>query len=453
MLMEAVARPDALTIVETLKAELAGAGAIETLKIMHSLPTDEQGVAFRLLAKDHALALFEQLDTDQQHRLLRSFTAEAATEVVEALAPDARVRLLDELPATVATRLIDALSPAEREATNTLMGYAPETAGRIMTPEFVSLRGTLTAAEALDRVRELADQKETIYTLYVTSPARVLEGVLSLRELLLADPDAVLADVMSRPVVSVVTDADQEKVAHLLQELDLLAVPVVDKERRLVGIVTVDDAIDILEQEATEDLYDNAGLADVTSGEADRSSVLISGSLWSIWKVRLPFLLITLVAGMLAGLVIEGFEEALESIAAVAVFIPLIMDMGGNVGTQSSTLFARGVALGHIHMSQFRRHFLKELRVGLSLGLLVGTISGVVAGVWQGLPLLGVAVGLALVAAMTLAALLGFLVPFVLIRLNIDQAAGSAPIITSIKDIAGLMIYFSFVSLFLAHLT
>jgi len=214
--------------------------------------------------------------------------------------------------------------------------------------------------------------------------------------------------------------------------------------------------MDILEEETTEDMYNQAGLANVSGTEFDRSDVLVNGSILKIWKVRLPFLVITLVAGLLAGLVIGGFEEALMSTAAVAIFIPLIMDMGGNVGTQSSTVFARGVVLGHIDTRNFMKHFLKETSVGLSIGLLVGVIAGIAAGIvsymWQGAPMLGVAVGLALICTMTLAALLGFLVPFVLIKMNVDQAAGSAPIITSIKDISGLLIYFVLVNAFMGSI-
>ncbi|MCL1869086.1 MAG: magnesium transporter [Promicromonosporaceae bacterium] len=452
MLQELITTQARTRDLDDLKTTLAEAGSKETLQAFHALPTAEQAIVFRLLSKEKALAVFEQLDTVQQQRLLRSFADDGAVELVDALAPDRRVRLLDELPATVARRLIDALSPAERAATHVLMGYEPQTAGRIMTTEYVTLPTGWTAAQALDRVRTQAREVETIYTLYVTTPSRRLRGVLSLRDLLVADPAARLEDVMARGPVSVSTGEDQEAVARLLQELDLLAVPVVDSENRMVGIVTVDDALDILEEEASEDFYQQAGLTDLTGSEASRSDVLVNGSLWRIWKVRLPFLLITVVAGMLSGLVIEGFEDALESIVAVAVFIPLIMDMGGNVGTQSSTVFARGVVVGHIRLQTFFRHFLKEVGVGLSLGLVVGVLSGTIAALWQGMPMLGVAVGLALVVAMTLAALLGFLVPYVLIRLDIDQAAGAAPIITSIKDIAGLLIYFAFVTMFLGHL-
>jgi len=437
---------------EKLKATLADAGDMEILQTFYDLSPEDQLVVFRLFTKDRALFVFEELDTADQQNLLKSFTDDRFNEFVNELAPDDRVKLLDELPATVAKKLINALSPEERIVTNTLMGYKPETAGRIMTTEFISLRRTMTVEQALDKVRKQAKEKETIYTLYVTDNRRRLEGVLTLKELLMADQGTLVESVMSEKTIEVSTETDQEEAARVLQELDLLAIPVVDKEHLLVGIITVDDAIDILEEEATEDIFDNAGLIGVTENESSRSELLVEGSLWKIWRVRLPFLFITLVAGMLAGLVIEGFEEILESIAVVAIFIPIIMDMGGNVGTQSSTVFARGVVLGHIDTKNFRKHFLKEIGVGLSLGVIVGVISGTIASAWTGLPMLGLAVGLALITTMTLAALLGFLVPFVLIKLNVDQAAGSAPIITSIKDIAGLLIYFGSVAMFMSHL-
>ena len=430
-----------------LKLALEDAENMEILHALHELSSEDQVIVFRLLAKDNALIIFDWLDTDQQQNLLQSFTDERVIEFVNELAPDDRVRLMDELPALVAKKLLNSLTWEEREKTNVLLGYESETAGRIMTPEYISLRRSMTAEQALDKVRKQAKDKETIYTLYVTDDSKIMEGAISLKELLIAEKDALVEDIMSKHAIFVSTETDQEEVARLLMELDLLAIPVVDKENRLVGIVTIDDAIDILEEEATEDILNQAGL--VAKKEANRSEVLISGSLWTIWKVRLPFLFITLIAGIIAGLVIEGFEEALESVVAVAFFIPLIMDMGGNVGTQSSTVFARGVALGHINMKDFFKPFSKEVGIGLSLGIVSGIIAGIIATVWQGTPMLGLAVGLAVTATMTLAALLGFLVPYVLIKLNVDQAAGSAPIITSIKDISGLLIYFAFVFIFL----
>lgn len=437
---------------DSLKQLINKTEAVEILYVIKDLSPDEQVIVYRLLTKDRALFVFEQLSTSLQQKLLSSFTEDKAIETITQLAPDDRVRLLDELPATVAKKLIGALSTEEREITNILLGYEAETAGRIMTTEYICLKRELTVDEALKRVKENAKDKETIYTLYITNSSRKLEGVLSLKDLFIADSNSKIEDIMQKKVVKVSTDTDQEKVAKILQEFDLLAIPVVDKEDRLVGIVTIDDAMDILEEEATEDIFDNAGLADLTKKESNRSDVLINGSLMQIWKVRLPFLVITLFAGLLAGAVIEGFEATLQSIAVVAVFIPVIMDMGGNIGTQSSTVFARGLLLGQIKMKDIKKHLLKEMSVGLSIGSLVGVSAGIVATIWQGIPELGMAVGLALIITMTIATILGFIVPYTLIKLNIDQAAGTDPIITSIKDVTGLLIYFVLVNYFLGHL-
>ena len=435
-----------------LKVMLTYIEEIEILQVFNDLSNEEQVIIFRLLAKDKALSLFENLDTPLQQNLLRSFTNGKAKELINEMAPDDRVRLLDELPAGIAKRIIDSLSPAERDATNILMGYEPKTAGRIMTTEYISLMKDISQRQALETIRQQAKDKETIYTLFVTDKTRKLEGVLSLKDLLVAEGDTKLEDIMSKSAISVSTGTDQEIVAKTLQELDLLAIPVVDNEGLLVGIVTIDDAVDILEDEATEDIFYQAGLGGVKNLEADRSEVLVSGSYWKIWKVRLPFLLITLGAGLLAGLVVAGFEEALESIAVVAIFIPLIMDMGGNVGTQSSTVFARGVVLGHINIKKFLKHILKEAGIGLSMGVMIGAAGGAIAAIWQGMPMLGFAVGLAVMFTMTLASFLGFLIPYVLIKLNVDQAAGSAPIITSIKDVSGLIIYFLLVIAFMGNM-
>ncbi len=437
---------------ESLKKLLSESETIEILDVMRELSSDEQAIVYRLLSKDKALLVFEQLDTHLQQKLLSSFTEDKVIEMISELAPDDRVRLLDELPAKVTKKLVSSLSPEERKETALLMGYEEETAGRIMTTEYVRLKRSYTATEALDKVRANAQDKETIYTIYITDDSRRLEGVLSLRELVMASSEKKLEDIMHKRVIKVSTSTDQEEVARTLQELDLLALPVVDKENRLVGIITIDDAMDILEEETTEDIFDKAGLADLNIRESDRSERLVNGPVFQIWKVRLPFLIITMLGGLMAGVVIEAFEEALKSIAAVAIFIPVIMDMGGNAGTQSSTIFARGLILGHINIKKFLNHLGKETFVGLSMGILVGVVTGIIASVWQGIPELGIAVGLALTITMTLATALGFFIPFMLFKLGIDQAAGADPIITTIKDISGLLIYFVLVSQFLGYL-
>lgn len=435
--------------VRSLKTLVNSLEVFEILDIMWDLTPEERVVIYRLLSKEKALHVFEAFDPGFQQTLLATFTEERVKEFINEMAPDDRVKLLDELPASVTNKLINQLSEEERKETAILMGFSPETAGRIMTTEFIRLNKEMTIAEAIKKIQKQGHGKESVYTLYVTNQEKILEGVISLRDIIMSEPEDVVGDIMASKFVYVDTHTDQEAVAEILQDLDLYAVPVVDSEKRLVGMVTIDDAMDILEEEMTEDIFEKAGLLDLSHKESDRSDVLINGSIWDIWKVRLPFLVITLIGGMLAGAVVGVFEETLEAIVAVSIFIPVIMDMGGNAGTQSSTIFGRGLVLGHIHPKLFMKHWLKETGLGLSMGLLIGICAGAFAFFWQGLWGLALAVGIALTVTMTLATSLGFMIPYLLLKAGLDQAAGSDPIITTIKDITGLLIYFVLVNTFL----
>ncbi|WP_242359077.1 magnesium transporter [Lactococcus petauri] len=424
----------------------------ELKEIFKHLKQDEQVIFFEVLSEDKAVALFKILGTQQQKNLLDALQPPMVQTFLNQLSSDDRVRLFDRLPERRVKSLLGVLTPDNRSETLHLQAYVPETAGRIMTTEFVTLTEDMTQEEALAKVTEEATRKENIYILFIIDEKLKLTGFITLHRLLMMAPTAVINEHMSRQPISVKTFEDQEKVAQKVKELDLLALAVVDDTNKLVGIVTFDDAMEILEEEATEDILNQAGLSDLKDTEEDRSKLLINGKLNKILAVRLPFLLATLLLSMLSGLVIENFEQTLESIAMVAIFIPLIMGMGGNIGTQSSTVFTRGLVLGHIEIENFLEHFFKELRVGLTIGALMGIMAGLMATIWLGFPMLGLAVGLALFATMTVASLLGFLVPFILIKLKIDQAAGSAPIITTIKDLVALLIYFTCISLFLGHL-
>ncbi|MGY3712454.1 magnesium transporter [Lactococcus petauri] len=424
----------------------------ELKEIFKHLKQDEQVIFFEVLSEDKAVALFKILGTQQQKNLLDALQPPMVQTFLNRLSSDDRVRLFDRLPERRVKSLLGVLTPDNRAETLHLQAYVPETAGRIMTTEFVTLTEDMTQEEALAKVTEEATRKENIYILFIIDEKLKLTGFITLHRLLMMAPTAVINEHMSRQPISVKTSEDQEKVAQKVKELDLLALAVVDDTNKLVGIVTFDDAMEILEEEATEDILNQAGLSDLKDTEEDRSKLLINGKLNKILAVRLPFLLATLLLSMLSGLVIENFEQTLESIAMVAIFIPLIMGMGGNIGTQSSTVFTRGLVLGHIEIENFLEHFFKELHVGLTIGALMGIMAGLMATIWLGFPMLGLAVGLALFATMTVASLLGFLVPFILIKLKIDQAAGSAPIITTIKDLVALLIYFTCISLFLGHL-
>lgn len=436
---------------ETLKEFLTTLPLQELYQGILECPETLRPVVYRLLPKDVASELFDMMDFPVQAELLESFTSEEALDTLASLEPDDRVHLLDELPARVAKRLLEALPRDQRDITARLMGYEDDTVGRIMSPIYVDVKKNMSVGSAIERIRQRRRSTESaITTVYVTDETRHLQGVLPLSSLVMEDEETPISELLkSDPPVAVRTHEDQEVAARLLQQMNVLELPVLDREDRLIGILSVDDAMDVIREEVTDDMYDKAGLVDLTRRESDRSFALLNGSFFHVLGVRVPFLLITLAGGMLAGAVIDAFEEVLEAVVATAIFIPVIMDMGGNVGTQSSTIFTRGMVLGQINMSRFLKQWLREVSHGAGMGVILGLLGGIIAALWQGMPALGVAVGISLTLTITIGIALGFLVPWILIRLGFDQAAGADPIITTVKDMSGLVIYFASVSYFL----
>ncbi|TVP85950.1 MAG: magnesium transporter [Acholeplasmataceae bacterium] len=412
------------------------------------LEPEGQVIVFRLLDKDEALTVFEYVEVDVQQELIQNFTDERAIEFFKQLEPDDKAALLDELPAKVASRLLLSLSKKEKELTTLVMGYQAGTAGHVMTPKFIAFKQGTTVKEAFSKIRKVADEVETIYHLYVIDAQRRLKGMINLKDLITAELDENIETIMT-DAISVNAGVEDEAVSKLLQDSDLLAIPVLDNEARLIGVVTVDDAMDILEEDALNRELDKAGLSDISNQESDRSKVLIQGKLWQVWRVRIPFLLITLVGGLLAGGMIDLFESTLEQIIVLAFFIPVVMDMGGNVGTQSSTIFTRALALGQIDFKRFMRQWTREMLIGLTMGLILGAAGASVAYVWQQSFTLAIVIFIALAATITIATMLGFMIPYILTKLGIDQVTAAAPLITTVKDITGLFIYFALATLML----
>jgi len=408
---------------------------VDAAEAIGSLPRTLQALAFRLLPKDEAIEVYEYLDPAVQQTLLERLRSGEVLELVEEMSPDDRVRLFDELPAKVVRRLLAELSPAERRVTAQLLGYESETAGRLMTTEFVDLKEFHSAAQALAIVRRRARDTETIYSLYVTDGSRHLTGILSLRDLVTADPEARIGDVMTREVVSVGTDTDQEEVARAIQRYDFLAVPVVDREQRLVGIVTVDDVIDVIEQEATRDLY-AAGA--VQAGDEDD---YFQSNLFTVARRRVVWLLVLLIANSGTSAVIAAQEAVLKQVVVLAAFIPLLIGTGGNVGAQSSTVVIRGLSTQRIQAMGAWLAIWREAVAGALLGLLmvlaVVPWAAYVAGSWG----VATAAGLSLVAITTLAATAGAALPLLFDRLGLDPALMSAPFIATATDVAGVFIY------------
>ena len=413
---------------------------VDSAEAIGRLPRTLQALAFRLLPKDEAIEVYEYLEPAVQQTLLERLRSGEVLQLVEEMSPDDRVRLFDELPAKVVRRLLAELSPAERRVTAQLLGYESETAGRLMTTEFVDLKEFHSAAQALAIVRRRARDTETIYSLYVTDGSRHLTGILSLRDLVTADPEARIGDVMTRDVVSVGTDTDQEEVARAIQRYDFLAVPVVDREQRLVGIVTVDDVIDVIEQEATRDLY-AAGA--VQAGDEDD---YFQSNLFTVARRRVVWLLVLLVANSGTSAVIASQELVLKQVVVLAAFIPLLIGTGGNVGAQSSTVVIRGLSTQRLQAMGAWRAIWREAVAGALLGLLmvlaVVPWAAYVAGSWG----VATAAGLSLVVITTLAATAGAALPLLFDRLGLDPALMSAPFIATITDVAGVFIYLQLAS-------
>lgn len=424
---------------DDIKAAFESIPAADAARVLLDLPERQRALVFRLLDKGTALEAFEQLETADQQELLEALQDHEVLHLLEGMSADDRARLLDEMPAKVATRLLARLTPGNREATALLLGYAPETAGRIMTPAYVSLRASMTAGQALEKIRRTGINSETIYYLYVTDEARRLQGVLSLRELVLADPHAIVGELAERNVVHVHTDTDQEQAARLIELHDFLAIPVVDSENRLVGIVTVDDAVDVLDRETTEDFARLAAM----SAPAETSDQYFRLPYVGRLLRRLPWLVVLLIAQILSGGLISLYEQTLADVIALAIFIPMIMATSGNTGAQSVTLAVRGLATGEVEPRHFWRVFAQEIGTGFGLGLILGITASLVALAIAGEPRLGLAVAAAIWGNVIVVGGIGTLLPFVLRAFRVDPAVASAPLITTLGDAVSLLIYFN----------
>ncbi|WP_348539856.1 MULTISPECIES: magnesium transporter [Spirulina sp. CCY15215] len=425
---------------EGAKALLIPVQPVDIAEAIEGLPDSMQAIAFRLLSKDEAIEVYEHLDSSVQQNLIQDFKRQEAIEIVENMSPDDRARLFDELPAKVVRQLLAQLSPKERQATALLLGYEEDTAGRIMTPEYISLKENITVMQTLDRIRAQANASELIYYLYVTDNARRLTGIVSLRDLVVSSPEKTLGEIMTRDVVSVTTEMDQEEVARSIQRYDLLALPVVDKEARLVGVVTVDDTIDILEREATEDMYAIGGV----QGDGDK---YFQTSLLVVARKRIFWLLILLATNTVTGAIIQTQGALLEytgQAIAIVAFIPLLTGTGGNIGAQSSTVVIRGLNTDELRALGPLQVIFREAMAGL----LLGTSLGIMATLWahylmQKNIFVALSVGSSLVVISLLASVSGSSLPFLFRTLGLDPALMSAPFITTAVDVLGVLIYFA----------
>ncbi|MFE4463500.1 magnesium transporter [Oerskovia sp. NPDC056781] len=419
---------------EDLQHRIASMDTQEVVDELGRLGDQRRAVAFRLLPKGRAVEVFEDLDPAIQAELVEALRSEATAEIFAALDPDDRASLLDELPAGVAARLLGGLGPDERALTTALLGYPEDSAGRRMSPRVASVRRGTSVAGALDALRRAGDDVETIYTVPVLGAGRVVEGVVSLRRLLVSDPGTPVEDVMS-PAVTVEATDDQEHAANVVRDGGYVAVPVVDHERRLLGVLTVDDAMRILEAEDDEDS------ARVGGSEPLRRPYL-TVSVLGLVRARVVWLLLLIVAASLTVGVQSYFEAELDAVVALALFIPLLIGTGGNAGSQAATTVVRALAVGDIRRGDLLRVVGREMLTGLLLGTVLAAV-GFGPAAWVAGVSIAQVLAITVVGVCVLATTVGSSIPILARRVGIDPAIVAAPFISTFVDTLGLVIYFS----------
>lgn len=422
-------------IIKTHPADLAW--------VFRHLTSDERSKVFGIIAQTDLVGEFlSELDESIMIDLVQGLSVQYMAGVVANMATDDAVDLLEALPAELADNIRTHMQKKDREEVDELLQYHPQSAGGLMSTDYMSLDEEMSVGDAITLVQKRSEEKEMVFYLYITHGESQLSGVLSLRELLMHPPHRQLKNIMNGNVISVNTDTDQEEVAHIVSQYNILAVPAVDSIYNLVGIVTVDDIIDVIREEATEDFLQMAGTG------KDREILLKSTKESAL--LRAPWLFASWLGGIITMFVIGTFHEELTKVLALASFIPVVMGMGGNIATQSSTIIVRGIATGRINMQEFSRVVFKEMRVGLILGIIYGLFLGVVAYFSYSEPvMLGLVVSTSIFFCMVTAATIGALVPLVLKRFDVDAAIATGPFVTTSIDILGVALYFWVAKLFL----
>lgn len=424
-----------------LKKTLLEQKAPDIAEIIDELDPRNGLLVFRLLPKELAVDVFSFLSSESKGSMSRLVDEKELQEIVNELFFDDMIDFLEEMPANVVKRILVNTPETKRKLINQFLKYPDDSAGSVMTIEFVSLRKEMTVEEALSKIRATALEKETVYTCYVIDHERRLEGIVTLKDLVLHSLTKKIEDIMYRDVVSVTTLDNQEKAAELFKKYNFLALPVTDHENRLVGIITVDDIMDVVDEEYTEDLHKMA-----TVGDLDTTILNASPSL--LIKKRLPWLLILVFVNIFSGAGIASFEDTIQSVISLVFFLPLLIDSAGNAGSQSATLMIRAMALGDVEMEDWFDLLKKEFMVSVPLGLFMGLAVSIV-GMYRGGMDLAVIVSLSMAIVVVVGSLIGMLLPFIFNKLKIDPATASGPLVTSIADIAGVLIYFSIATWYL----
>jgi magnesium transporter len=441
---------------ESLRIAFEEVDPADIAEILEDLPAEDSGLIFRILPRDTAGVAFEYLPLDQQTEIVQRLGSEQLKTVLNEMAPDDRTRLFEELPAEVTKRALEQLSAEELKVARELLGYPEGTAGRFMTPEYLALKPSMTAREALDSVRKNGKGRETLNVLYVLDEKHVLLSDLRLADLVMADPEARVGQLESRQLVAIPATAKKDEVVTTFEKYDRVALPVVDSKGAMVGIITGDDVLDVQEEAATEDIQKLGGVEALEAPYMEISTL-------EMLRKRGGWLAILLVGGMLTATAMGSFQDELARAEVLALFLPLIIASGGNSGSQATSLIIRALSLREITLADWWRVAGRELRSGLLLGAMLATIGFLRVIVWEQLHRAGVlsrgygehyilvacVVSGSLIGVVLVGALIGSMLPFVLRRLGLDPAAASAPFVATIVDVTGIVIYFTVASVIL----
>ena len=415
-----------------LRETMSEMNEVDIAEFIEEQEPEKKVLVYRMLPKELAADVFSFLEVEDQEHIINSITDYELGKIIE----DLYVDMLEELPAIVVKRVLQNATPQTRNLINQFLQYPENSAGSIMTAEYIGLKRNMTVEQAFAYIRENGVDKETIYTCFVTDSKRCLQGVVTVKDLLMNPYDTVIKDIMDENIIYAVTTEDREDVVETFNKYDLLCLPVVDHEDRLVGIVTVDDAVEVMEQEATEDFEKMAAMF------PSEKPYLKTGVL-ELTKNRLPWLLILMFTSILSGTVLMDYEHAIQVLPLLLSFVPMLMDTSGNCGNQSSTMVIRGMAVGEIELKDVLRVIWKEFRVGLLCGLVLAAANFVRLMLqYPGRPMLSMAVVLSLVAAIVLAKIIGCVLPMLAEKMKLDPAIMAAPLITTIVDAGSLLIYF-----------
>lgn len=422
----------------TLRDILSTMNAADVASLFEDIPEEMVPLLYRLLPKELAADTFVEMEPDTQHMLIKGFSDNELKEVVDELYVDDAVDLVEEMPANVVKRILIQADAEKRKMINTILQYPDDSAGSIMTTEFVELRPKMTAEEAILHLRRSGINKETINNCYVCAKGRQLMGVVTIRDLIMADSNDTMEDLMEENIISVSTLEDQETVAQQFSKYGFLAMPVVDREERLVGIVTIDDVLDVMEEETTEDIEKMAAIV-----PADKP--YLKQTTFDLWKSRMPWLLLLMISATFTGFIITSFEDALSKYVVLTAYIPMLMDTGGNSGSQASVTVIRGISLKEVEFRDIFRVIWKEIRVALLCGLTLAVCNfGKLMLVDHLTVLVAFTICLTLFVTIFCAKVVGCTLPLIASRLGFDPAVMASPFITTIVDAISLLVYFQF---------